>query len=230
MGGPDLRAGRFPTTHWSVVCAAGAATEAERHAALEWLCRRYWAPVVGFIQRRGFDHATAEDHAQTFLARAVQRDFFARAESARGRLRSFLLTSLRNFLVDEVRRGRAVPPLVTMDDSVRETAAPADAAFERQWAEALLARVLAELELEFARRGKGALFRRIESRLLATEAPEPYADVAVELGLTEQAVKAEVYRLRQRFRQLVRDEVARTVTTAAEIEEELQVLFRAYRR
>lgn len=155
---------------------------------------------------------------------------FARAESARGRLRSFLLTSLRNFLVDEVRRGRAVPPLVTMDDSVRETAAPADAAFERQWAEALLARVLAELELEFARRGKGALFRRIESRLLATEAPEPYADVAVELGLTEQAVKAEVYRLRQRFRQLVRDEVARTVTTAAEIEEELQVLFRAYRR
>ncbi len=223
-------AGRFPTTHWSIVCAAGSATEAERHAALEWLCRRYWVPVVGFIQRQGFDPATAEDHAQTFLARAVHRDFFARAEPARGRLRSFLLTSLRNFLVDERRRQSGIPPLLPMNDATAEIALPDDPVFERQWAEALLARVLSELEQEYVRRQRIALFRRIEPRLLAAEAPASHASLAAELGMTEQAVKAEVYRLRQRFRQLVREEVARTVATAPEIEEELRALRRAYAR
>ena len=229
----------FTTTHWSVVLAAGrSASPAAGAAALEALCRAYWYPLYAFIRRKGHDADEAKDLTQSFFARLLERDFIQHANPDRGRFRSYLLVALNRFLVDEwkrtsrQRRGGGHAPISfdagTAEERYRhEPACPLDAEklFERRWAMTLLEQVLARLEQEFVALGNAALFAELQVFLLGEKAETSHADIAAKLGLTEGAVKSAVYRLRRRYRDLLHEEIAQTLTTTDEVEEELRHLF-----
>ena len=222
--------GNFPSTSWSAVWLAREVEPLTAHEGLNRLCRKYWQPILAFIQRHGHDASAAEDLAQRFLARSLAQSFFDKADPARGRLRALLATALKRFLIDEQRR--PVLPTVAMpdgDDTRLADHATPDRDFDRRWAETLLARCLTELERDYARRGRLELFLRLEPCLHDRRRQDTsQAAIAAEFGLTEAAVKAEVSRMRQRFRLLLREEIAATVTTAAEVEAELRHLFGAF--
>ncbi|PAW88242.1 MAG: RNA polymerase subunit sigma-24 [Pedosphaera sp. Tous-C6FEB] len=225
-----LRPGAFPSTSWSAIWLAREQEPTTALAGLDRLCRKYWLPIVQFIQRHGHNAVAAEELAQQFLTRAVAKSLFTRADPERGRLRALLVTALRNFLIDVQRAQR--PPTVPLPEGAGQLSADGqapDQEFDRRWAEALLERCLTELERDYARRGRLELFLRLEPCLQdRSRQPASHAALAAEFGLTEGAVKAEVYRMRQRFRLLVREEIAATVNTTAELEEELRHLFRAF--
>lgn len=224
--------GLFPLTSWSAIWLARAASPEAASVGLERLCRTYWQPIVAVIRLHGHDAILAEDLAQRFLSRAVANGLFGQADPVKGRLRAFLGTALKRFLIDEHRRAK-LPMLPLPAD---EAGGPVDARspdreFDRRWAEALLERALVELELDYTRRGRRKLFLRLEPSLQSRDRPaESQAALAAEFGLTEGALKAEVYRLRQRFRLLIRAEIAATVATTAEVEEELRYLFQVFSR
>lgn len=227
----SVRLGGFPSTSWSAVWLAREQEPVAALAGLDRLCRKYWRPIVQFIQRHGHNAVAAEELAQQFLTRAVAKSLFTRADPERGRLRALLATALRRFLID-AGRTKTLATVPLPEDGEGQLPAegqPPDLEFDRRWAEALLARCLVELEREYARRGRLELFLRLEPCLQERHRqPASQAELAAEFGLTEGAVKAEVYRMRQRFRWLVREEIAATVHTAAEVEEELRHLFRAF--
>ncbi len=224
----------FTTTHWSVVLAAQGES-AEAKAALEKLCRTYWWPLYGFVRREGYKPEEAQDLTQAFFARLLERRDLETVRQERGRLRSYLLASLRNFLSKArhreltIKRGEG-RPLVSLEDLLARERADqepahklsADRIYERRWALTLLEQVLVRLGAEYEAAGKLPLFDRLKE-LLARESGQPtQAKIAAELQMTENAVKQAFHRLRHRYRQLLQEEIAHTVAVPDDVEDELR--------
>jgi RNA polymerase sigma-70 factor (ECF subfamily) len=230
--------GYFPSTHWSVVLAANGEGTPATTAALETLFRAYQKPLYSFIRRQGSTHHDAEDLLQAFFARLMAKDVLRAASQQRGRFRSFLLASLKNFLANErdremaLKRGGGESHL-PLDSSVPGSAAVAEPAaqdpsperlFDREWAHTIFAAALRRLEQEFANDGKQTQFTAIAPFLSRPPAPGEYEQVAARTGIRPGLMATVVSRLRQRFRDLVRMEIASTVVSPAEVDEELRYL------
>jgi len=228
------RAAAFTTTHWSVVLEARGESPAAE-AALEKLCRTYWWPLYGFVRRQGYKPEEAQDLTQAFFARLLERRDFETVRRERGRLRSYLLASIKNFLSKArdremtIKRGEG-RCLISLDDLLareRVDQEPADKLsadriYERRWALTLLEQVLVRLGAEYEATGKLALFNCLKD-LLARESGQPsQARIAAEMGMTENAVKQAFHRLRHRYRQLLHEEIANTVAVPDDVEDELR--------
>jgi DNA-directed RNA polymerase specialized sigma24 family protein len=228
----------FTTTHWSVVLAAQGPSPAAE-AAVEKLCRTYWRPIYGFLRRQGVGPEEAKDLTQGFFALLLERRDFDAVRKEKGRLRSYLLTSLKHFLTNERNRAMAIKRgqgqrLIPLED-LRERerigfepteTLPADQIYESRWALSVLDQVLARLGDEYRAAGPAAagLFDRLQKSLTdEPDRPSP-ADTAREFGMTESAVRQASYRLRQRYRQVLREEIAHTVMAPGDIEDELRHL------
>jgi RNA polymerase sigma factor (sigma-70 family) len=233
------RLARFATTRWSVVLHAGRSGSHARDA-LARLCRTYWFPLYAHVRRRGFPAQDAEDLTQEFFARLLARQSIAQADPARGRFRTFMLTALNHFLADEWERVRAEKrgggrEVLSLDMAhaenrflqVTDPAAPPDRMFDREWALAVLRTVLAQLEAEYVKAGKADLFAVLKPTLIGTRDSQPYAELAAQLGRNENAVKVAVHRLRQRYRERLKAEIADTVASDDEANAEMRVLLQA---
>lgn len=241
--------GAFATTRWTVVVRATGPDTTHARVALEELCRAYWRPIYAFVRRQGHATHEAQDLTQEFFARLLAGGSLVRVDAARGRFRSFLLVALKHFLANEWDKVRAlkrgggvrIVPLETELGSDRAGVALADGiqaglaseaanperAYDRQWALALLDRVLERLREEHVRAGKSAWFEQLRETLTAERGALPYVALGARLGLSEGAVKVAVHRLRQRYRELLRAEIADTLEDPAQVEEELRHLFAA---
>jgi len=233
----------FPATRWSVVLSAGDPASPHAATALTALCRAYWYPLYVFVRKRGHSPPDAEDLTQQFFARLLEHNWVAQADRHKGRFRSFLLMALKRFLAKEwdkvntLKRGgqvRFIPlPLDTAE--TRYSREPADTrtpeqVFEKQWALTLLESVLDRLRADYAQQGKGTLFQTLEPCLIGSRETQPYATLAAQLGMTEGTVKMAVCRLRERYRTCLKAEIAHTVASLAEVDEELRHLFRVLAR
>jgi RNA polymerase sigma factor (sigma-70 family) len=229
---------RFATTHWSLVLHAGHGNASLAHEALAALCRTYWPPLYAYVRRRGHAVHDAQDLTQDFFARLLEQGWIQRADPGKGRFRTFLLTALQRFLSDEwdraraLKRGGAQPPvsldaLETEYQSFATTTLSADRLYDRQWALALLDRTICRLEAEFAHAGRAAEFAALKPFLTADRENLRYADAARAAGLSDGAARVAVHRLRRRYRELFRDEIAQTVDTPSEIEAELRHLMQS---
>jgi RNA polymerase sigma factor (sigma-70 family) len=224
----------FATTQWSVVLAAQGQSPGANEA-LEKLCRTYWWPLYGFVRRNGYTPEEAQDLTQGFFALLLERRDLDVVRREKGRLRSYLLVSLKNFLAKARRRelavkrgeGQALVPLDELLARERADLEPADTLsadriYERRWALTLLEQVLARLENEYCAAGNAELFDYLKEFLSDEPGRPSQAEVARELGMTENAVKQAFHRLRQRYRQLLRDEIAQTVAVPGDVEDELR--------
>ena len=229
---------RFATTHWSMVDHAGRDDSTLAQEALAGLCRAYWPPLYAYVRRRGHAVHDAQDLTQAFFARVLAQGWIRRADPDKGRFRTFLLTALQRFLSDEGDRaraqkrgcGRAPLPLDALEadyQSQAATALSADLLYDRQWALTLLEGTLARLEAEFTQAGRAGEFAALKPFLAADRASLPYADIARATGLGEGAARVAIHRLRKRYRERFREEIARTVGSAEEIEPELRHLLHA---
>ena len=228
----------FSTTHWSVVLTAQSSSP-EADQALEKLCRSYWRPLYAFVRRQGHGVEESQDLTQAFFERILERRDLDAVRQEKGRLRSYLLVALKNFLANEHYRATAVKrgqgrPLIPWE-SLRETeleqldVVSADKIYERRWALTILDQVLARLEEEYRTAENVRLFGQFK-KLLADESERlSQADVARDLGMTENAVKQAFHRFRNRYRELLRDEIAHTVATPGDIEDELRHLIAVLR-
>ena len=227
----------FTTTHWSVVMAAGERDSSHAAAALETLCRTYWYPLYAYIRRRGHTPEDAQDLTQDFFMQLLRKNYPARADRAKGKFRTFLLHTLNQFLADQRDWGMALKrgggqAIISLDQEVPEDRYRFEVAdeltpeklFERRWAQALLDRALGRLREEFVAEGEEAAYEVLRTFEPGEQSPLSYADAAVHLGMSESAVKSMIHRLRQRHRELLREEIAHTVPTVAEIDEELRYL------
>jgi RNA polymerase sigma-70 factor (ECF subfamily) len=223
-----------------VVLAAGRSDTTRARAALEQLCRNYWQPLYAYVRRAGHAREEAEDLTQEFFARLLADNSVARADPARGRFRSFLLGSLKHFLAHEWEKAGARKrgggaqhlPLAfdTAETRCAQPVAPGDTpdrAFDRQWALALLDVVLGRLRREYREAGREDLFLGLKETLSGGRAEIPYRELGARLGLSEGAVKVAAHRLRGRYRELLREEIANTVAGPEQVEEELRELFAA---
>lgn len=230
----------FTATHWSVVLAARSAGAAEGAMALESLCRAYWPPLYGYVRRQGYGPHDAQDLTQAFFARLLEKHWLNAVDRGKGRFRSFLLASLKHFLANERRNAMCQKrggdfAIVSFDDPAAEqwyaqtptTGLTPEKFFERQWATTLLDRVLWRLRQEFLQAGKQVLFERLKLFLTGEKRPASYAAVAAELDTSAAAVKMAVSRLRRRYAELLRGEIARTVSGPEQVETELRALFAA---
>ena len=233
----------FPVTQWTMVVAAGATPSPESAAALERLCGSYWYPLYAYVRRCGHSPADAEDLTQEFFARLLERQWLARADRERGRFRSFLLTAMKRFLANEwakeqtLKRGGGVRSVPLRFDTAetRYCREPANTStpeqvYERQWALLLLETVVRRLRENYLRDGKGALFETLGVCLTGSREAQPYAALAVQLGMTEGAVKMAVSRLRERYRECIKEEIRQTVASPEEVDVELRHLFRVLAR
>jgi len=231
----------FTTTHWSVVLEAQGQSPAAQEA-LEKLCRTYWRPVYGFVRRQGVGPEEAEDLTQGFFALLLERRDLDAVRKEKGRLRSYLLTSLKHFLTNERQRAMAVKrgegwrliPLDEVRERERAGFEPADTStvvqiYERRWALALLEQVLRRLGEEYRSAGNVVLFERLEALLMDEPDRLSQGQIADELGMSENAVKQAFRRLRQRYQQLLREEIAHTVMVPGDIEDELRHLIAVLR-
>ena len=228
----------FVTTHWSVVLTAGRSDTTRAHAALANLCQTYWYPLYAYVRRRGRSPEDAQDLTQAFFARLLERNWVGQADQQKGRFRSFLLSAMNHFLADEwdkaraQKRGGGVLPVPLQFDTAetRYGHEPADNVtpeqnYERRWALTLLDNVLGRLRSEYDQEGRTELFTALHPCLVGDRTAQPYGELAVKLGVSEGAVKSAVHRLRQRYRQLLHDEIAQTVANPGEVNEELHHLF-----
>jgi RNA polymerase sigma-70 factor (ECF subfamily) len=234
---------RFNTTQWSLVLAAGHKSSPSADAALAELYQRYWFPVYAYVRRRVGDSHLAEDLTQEFLCRLNEKNVWAAADPERGRFRSFLLTAARNFLASQwkregaQKRGGRIAPL-SLDFASGESRLsmhPADtntpeAEFDRRWAVTLLEHVLRKLEAESNEAGKGQQFHVLKQFLAGRTAEMSLTEAAGGLGMTADAVKTAAHRLRRRYRELLREEIAHTVASPEEVDEEIRSLFAALGR
>jgi RNA polymerase sigma factor (sigma-70 family) len=237
-----FRNGGFVTTHWSVVMAAGKGDSSEAADALEQLGRTYWYPLYAFVRRQGYEAHDAEDLTQEFFVRFLAKEYFGRADPAIGRFRSFLLACMKHFLAEQQRQARRLRRggghlIISWDSQTAEgryRLEPADPAtpeqvYERRWALTLLDTVWARLALEQAAAGKERVFAQLKDCLWGETRRTGYAERAEHLGMTEGAVKVTVHRLRRRLRDLLREEVAHTVATPGDIDDELRHLISVIR-
>ncbi|OAI47368.1 hypothetical protein AYO44_09675 [Planctomycetaceae bacterium SCGC AG-212-F19] len=233
--------GRFATTHWSLVLAARDRDAPEADDALAELCRTYWYPLYACICRQGYATHQAQDLTQEFFARLLEKEYLRGVDRSRGKFRTFLQACLRNFLANEADRARAQKrgggrTLLALDFAAaaeryhREPAhtQTADKLFERRWALTVLQEALARLRDEYTRLGQARLFDELKVCLAGDGAAAPQQAVAERLGMTTGAVKVAVHRLRGRYREMLREEIARTVGDPAEIDDEIRDLFRAF--
>jgi RNA polymerase sigma factor (sigma-70 family) len=228
----------FVTTHWSVVLTAGRSDTTRARAALENLCQTYWHPLYAYVRRRGHSSEDSQDLTQAFFARLLERNAVAAVAPEKGRFRSFLLASLNHFLSDEWDKARAQKrgggKVISLDLQSAETRLgeipvenfTPEKAFEHRWAITLLEQVYQRLGEEYRAQGKGTLFDALRTTLAGASDAAPYAELARQLDMSEGAVKVAVHRLRQRYRALLRDTIADTVSTPDEVEDELRYLFR----
>ena len=238
--GKAARQPAFVTTHWSVVLSAGGSDTTHARDALARLCQTYWYPLYAYVRRRGHSAHDAQDLTQAFFAQLLERQSLAAADPERGRFRSFLLGAMNHFLVNEWQKARAQKrgggsQTISLDLAAAEERfdlEPADNStpdriFERQWALTLLGEVLNRLEAEYQRKGRGDLFAALKQTLMGTRESQPYSELAAKLGMNENAIKVAVHRLRRRYRELIRDEIAGTLARTQDIEEEMRHLFSA---
>ena len=231
----------FSTTNWSVVLAAQGQSPAAQEA-LEKLCRTYWPPVNSFIRREGTGPEEAEDLTQSFFALLLQRRNFNDVRKEKGRLRSYLLTSLKHFLVSEhrravtVKRGKGQQPVRLEELTVTQRGdmepadhLSADRLYERRWALTLMEQVLRRLRDEYDAAGNGALFDLLKQLLPDEPGAPSRSEIAAQLGMTENAVRQALHRFRQRYQVLLREEIAHTVAIASDIEDELRYLISVLR-
>ena len=226
---------RFPTTRWTLVIAAADPQRKEARAALISLCENYWYPLYAYVRRRGYPADQAQDLTQEFFIRVLEGRYLDRADPEKGRFRSFLLTSLKFFISDEEDRqralkrgGGAILPLELSSGEDRYQREPAhdetpDRIFERRWALSVLDRVVEKLRDEFMQHGRPEHFERLKVFLLG-HSDAPYAALAGEMNTSEGALKVAIHRLRKRYRELFRQEIADTVADPAEVESELRFL------
>jgi len=233
-------AGRFATTRWSVVLAAGSPNSSRHREALESLCEAYWLPVYVYLRKHGHDVHQAEDCTQGFITYLVEKRALRRADPACGRFRSFLLGTLKHFLTAERNRAEAqkrggehkILSLDFGDAETRYAIEPADdlspqRLFDRHWALTVLSRTVGRLKAESDKAGKQNLFSALKVFITPEVSSVSYRDVASQLNMTEGAVKVAVHRLRRRYRELLRDEIAQTVDSEDQIDGEIQDLFAA---
>lgn len=225
----------FPSTQWSVLARATMHGEPGAQAALDQICRAYWRPLHAFARMRGFGEEDAADLIQSFLLRLCQQSFWRRAEPGKGRFRSYLLGALAHFLADErdrraaQKRGGLVEHVsLAAEGSGGELVAAEDASsFDREWACAVMEQAMEQITGEWRER-EGA-FRILRHFLPGASRAPSLEQAAAELGWTLSALKSQVHRLRERFREIVRERVAVTVSAPHEIQEELQHLSRILR-
>jgi len=233
--------GCFVTTHWSVVLSARDPASPRSAESLESLCRTYWYPLYAYVRRLGHSPADAEDLTQGFFARLLEKDYLKAAAPAKGRFRTFLLTALKRFMANEWDRQHAskrggFANLVPLDQELAESRfaadtvhdLPPDVLFDRHWAMTLLQTTMARLQEEYVTTGRATLFEYLRPCLARDESALPYTDIAARLNLTEAAVKLDVDRLRARYRDVLRQQIAETVTSPEEIEQEIRELFSAF--
>jgi DNA-directed RNA polymerase specialized sigma24 family protein len=229
----------FTNTHWSQVLLAADPLEGTKAtAALDYLCRTYWYPLYAFVRRSGYDADEAQDLTQAFFARFLEHNNFAQADPNRGRFRSFLLGALKNFLVMEWRKAHAAKrggqrTFFSLDAEAAEERYRFEPAseltpeniYERRWALTLIDRVLARLQEEWDRAGKGEQFQVLKPYISSPMGQINYTPAAATLRMSTNTVAAAVYRMRRRCAELVREEIGHTVATAAELKDELRHLF-----
>ena len=229
----------FATTHWSVVLAAGGASSPQVETALAQLCQRYWYPLYAYVRRRGHTAEDARDLTQGFFATVLENNYLARADRERGRFRAFLLSAINNYMHNEHDRATALKrgggrPVVSWDEPVAEdryAREPVDLRspeimFEKRWAATLLEQVLTRLRGEFSEAGRHELFEALKPHLWEEDDATPYAQLSTPFNLSVGALKVTVHRLRRRYRELLRTEIAQTVADPAEVEDEIRHLLR----
>lgn len=231
--------GQFATTQWSLVLAAGQRGSEESDHALEKLCRAYWPALYAYARRRVSDIHQAQDLTQAFFARLLQKEYLTQADPKRGRFRAFLITSFKHFLSNQDARASALKRggdrrRFTFDFAAQDETwgglaeqTTAERIYERQWSVTLLNRVMSHLQREMERSGKGQQFQVLKQFIGGTS-DSSYADAARALNLNESAARMAASRLRRRYRALLRDEIAQTVTSADEIDEEIRQLFATF--
>jgi RNA polymerase sigma-70 factor (ECF subfamily) len=230
----------FVTTHWSVVLAAGHSDTTRAHEALAHLCKSYWYPLYAYARRRGCSPHDAQDLTQEFFARLLTGNWVAKADRQRGRFRTFLLTAMKHFMANEWNRAQAQKRgggqlLISLNDDSAENRYQLEPAhnitpetlFEQGWAVTLLESALLRLEEEYRRDGKEKWMETMRPALVTERGSLDYADLAKKLGVKEAAARMAVHRLRQRYRHLIRAEIAATVASPQEVDAEMRHLFRA---
>jgi len=226
---------QFTTTHWSLVFAAGQNFSPSSEEAVAKLCENYWYPLYYYVRRQGHGPEDAEDLTQQFFARLLEKNYLSKASRDRGKFRSFLLGSMKHFLVNEWKRtgrlkrggGQSFISFDFFRAESRYTFEPVSApeyAYEKQWAVALVEQVIKGLTHEYGAMGKGALYAELKGFIWGEESSASYAEIGCRLNMAEGAVKVSVHRLRQRFSALLRAEVANTVSGSEEIDDELRHL------
>jgi len=233
---------QFATTHWSVVLAAQQGDSLQAAEVLEKLCRTYWYPLYVFIRRSGHDEEAAKDLTQGFFEHFLEKNYLRQVDREKGKFRSFLLASVKHFLANERDRANTSKrggdyAFVPWDKAALENQIllealpdlPAEKIYERQWALTLLDQVFARLREECAAAGKAQLFEALGMYLSGEKSTESYAEVAPRLNMTAGSVQVAVHRLRRRYGELLRAEIAHTVSRPEEIDEEIHHLFAALR-
>lgn len=232
-------AGQFATTHWSLILAAGNREHEDSNRALEKLCRAYWPPLYAYVRRRVSDIHQAQDLTQAFFEQLLEKQYLAVADPERGRFRAFLITAFKRFLCKErdkataqKRGGGQVTFSVDFEsqdrnwDALQDTLT-AERIYERQWAVTLLNRVMSRLQREMERSGKSQQFQLLKDFIGGTESAT-YATVAPVLRLSESAARMAATRMRNRFRELLRDEIAQTLASEKDIDDEVRYLFATF--
>jgi RNA polymerase sigma-70 factor (ECF subfamily) len=227
----------FATTHWSVVARCALTDVPEAADALARLCEMYWPPVYSFVRRRGYSPHDAQDLTQTFFAYFLRTKAYARTDPLHGKFRSFLLASVKHFLSDNWDRDQAIKrggdyKFVSLEQETAEALyepqtasdSTAERLFELRWAKTLTAGALSSLREELQSEGKAGLFDQLKNFLTGGEVIPSYDEAAGRTGLSKAAIKTQVHRLRQRYREILRREISRTVSSPDEIDEELHHL------
>jgi DNA-directed RNA polymerase specialized sigma24 family protein len=244
--GPEptgMRGGVFATTHWSVVVAAGEAESEPARRALETLCRGYWYPIYVYVRRKGYAPEDAQDLTQEFFAQLIAKDHLRLADRDKGKFRTFLLAMLDYFVAREWSRAHRQKRggqfrFVSLDQQIPEDRyrlEPADSdtpekKFVREWALAVLKQTMEALERECEAAGKGTLFGEVKNLVSGERDSGAYAGISRHLEMSEGAVRVAVHRLRERYGELLRSEIAQTVETAEEVDEEMRYLLQALSR
>lgn len=230
-------AGQFATTRWSVVLAAGREISPERAAALEKLCRAYWQPICVFARRKGWNEEDAKDLTQQFFSNLLERNDFTGLDPGRGKFRTFLLAAFTHFMANEYDRVNALKrgggqKFISLDqfsfeelDWASTAESPPATLYDLRWAQAVLESALRQLKEEMSKTGRQAQFEELKRFLTANAVAGDYAASAEKLAVDAASVPVFVHRLRQRFRELVREEVTQTVSSPVELEEEMRHLF-----
>lgn len=223
----------FTNTRWSLVERAGADDEESRAEALESLCRIYWMPVFAFVRGSGVEEESAKDITQSFFGKLLEKDYLTKADPERGRFRSYLLAMLKNFMADQrdharrLKRGGGVPHIPLDTPTALRLVADGETpeeAFDRRWAQTLIERVAENLRTEATRAGRPELFESLLPYLSLEPDAGVYAEIGAAAGMSRGAVAMAVHRLRSRFRELIRHEVAETLADPADLDEEMKAL------